>query len=175
MTEGRSFSFQPRIYSKRGEVCSRISPTPKWTPFWTAGKGSSALALLSGIRTLLRPSMTSIDLAPSRRGRILLVGSGPGHPSLPTVATHAALTEHADLVLSDKLVPEVVLALIPPGVEVRMACKFPGNAEGAQMELIEAAIEAANREARADRRLGKFHQYSTHRTIPTPFVLAQAR
>ncbi|KAL1950449.1 hypothetical protein VTO73DRAFT_5573 [Trametes versicolor] len=85
------------------------------------------------------------DLAPSRRGRILLVGSGPGHPVLPTVATHAALTKHADLVLSDKLVPEVVLALVPPGVEVRMACKFPSNAEGAQMELIEAAIEAANR------------------------------
>ncbi|EIW64470.1 uroporphyrin-III C-methyltransferase [Trametes versicolor FP-101664 SS1] len=90
-------------------------------------------------------SQHDLDLAPSRRGRILLVGSGPGHPSLLTVATHAALTKHADLVLSDKLVPEAVLALVPPGVEVRIARKFPGNAEGAQMELMEAAIEAANR------------------------------
>lgn len=79
------------------------------------------------------------------RGKILLVGSGPGHPSLLTLATHAALTKHAHLVLSDKLVPAAVLALIPPQVEVRIARKFPGNAEGAQNEMMEAAIEAAGR------------------------------
>ncbi|KAI0640133.1 uroporphyrin-III C-methyltransferase [Trametes polyzona] len=90
-------------------------------------------------------SVHDLELEPTRRGRIFLVGSGPGHPSLLTVATHAALTKHADLVLSDKLVPEAVLALIPPGVEVRIARKFPGNAEGAQMELMEAAVEAAKR------------------------------
>ncbi|TBU26867.1 uroporphyrin-III C-methyltransferase [Dichomitus squalens] len=82
---------------------------------------------------------------PPRRGRILLVGSGPGHPSLLTVATHAALTKYAQLVLSDKLVPDAVLALIPSGVEVRIARKFPGNADGAQQELMDAAVEAAKR------------------------------
>lgn len=76
-------------------------------------------------------------------GRVLLVGSGPGHPSLLTVATRDALTKHADLVLSDKLVPDAVLALIPSHVEVRIARKFPGNADGAQNELMEAAVEAA--------------------------------
>ncbi|KAI0830882.1 uroporphyrin-III C-methyltransferase [Trametes gibbosa] len=90
-------------------------------------------------------SVHDLNLEPSRRGRIFLVGSGPGHPSLLTVATHSALTKHADLVLSDKLVPEAVLALIPAGVEVRIARKFPGNAEGAQIELMEAAVEAASR------------------------------
>ena len=45
-------------------------------------------------------------------GRILLVGSGPGHPSLLTLATSCAL-KSADLVLSDKLVPEGVLNTIP--------------------------------------------------------------
>lgn len=45
-------------------------------------------------------------------GRILLVGSGPGHPSLLTLATSCAL-KSADLVLSDKLVPEGVLNAIP--------------------------------------------------------------
>ncbi|KAI1790911.1 uroporphyrin-III C-methyltransferase [Ganoderma leucocontextum] len=84
-------------------------------------------------------------LSPPRRGRIFLVGSGPGHPSLLTVATHAALTKHAQLVLSDKLVPDAVLALIPSGVDVRIARKFPGNADGAQQELMEAAVEAAKR------------------------------
>ncbi|KAF8844242.1 hypothetical protein BDN67DRAFT_944103 [Paxillus ammoniavirescens] len=85
-------------------------------------------------------------VAPSqRKGRILLVGSGPGHPSLLTLATHNALTKHADLVLSDKLVPAAVLELVPPHVEVRIARKFPGNADGAQAEMMEAAVEAAHR------------------------------
>ena len=79
------------------------------------------------------------------KGRILLAGSGPGHPSLLTLATHTALTRHADIVLSDKLVPAPVLELIPPHVEVRIARKFPGNADGAQTEMMEAAVEAANR------------------------------
>ena len=79
------------------------------------------------------------------KGRIFLVGSGPGHPSLLTLATHSALTRHADLVLSDKLVPAAVLALIPDHVEVRIARKFPGNADGAQQELMEAGVEAARR------------------------------
>ena len=91
-------------------------------------------------------SMHTLSLSPPRRtGKILLVGSGPGHPSLLTIATHTALTEHAHLVLSDKLVPAAVLALIPSYVEVRIARKFPGNADGAQHELMEAAVDAARR------------------------------
>lgn len=80
---------------------------------------------------------------PQRKGRIVLVGSGPGHPSLLTIATHDALTKHAHLVLSDKLVPAAVLDLIPSHVKVQIARKFPGNAEGAQTEMQEAAVEAA--------------------------------
>jgi uroporphyrin-III C-methyltransferase len=78
-------------------------------------------------------------------GRILLAGSGPGDPSLLTVATHTALTQEVDVVLSDKLVPDAVLALIPKHVHVRIARKFPGNADGAQIEMMEAAVEAAKK------------------------------
>ena len=86
----------------------------------------------------------SLILSPKPlKGRILLVGSGPGHPSLLTIATRDALTKYADLVLTDKLVPVAVLDLIPKHVEVRVARKFPGNAEGAQIEMMEAAVEAA--------------------------------
>ncbi|KAH7911629.1 uroporphyrin-III C-methyltransferase [Hygrophoropsis aurantiaca] len=84
-------------------------------------------------------------LPPTRKGQILLVGSGPGHPSLLTIATHTALTKRADLVLSDKLVPAAVLDIIPPNVEVRIARKFPGNADYGQAEMMEAAVEAAKR------------------------------
>jgi uroporphyrin-III C-methyltransferase len=93
-----------------------------------------------------KSSRHGLPIAPtSRRGMIVLVGSGPGHPGLLTMATHDILTRQADLVLSDKLVPEAVLDLVPKGVEVRIARKFPGNAEGAQQEMMEAAVDAANR------------------------------
>lgn len=82
---------------------------------------------------------------PPHRGRIFLVGSGPGHPSLLTIATRDALTKYAHLVLSDKLVPAAILEMIPSNVQVQVARKFPGNAEGAQIELQEAAVEAARR------------------------------
>ncbi|KAI0297556.1 tetrapyrrole methylase [Multifurca ochricompacta] len=90
-------------------------------------------------------SRHGLAIAPSQpHGKIFLVGSGPGHPGLLTMATHDILTKQADLVLSDKLVPEAVLALIPKHVEVRIARKFPGNADGAQQEIMEAAVDAAS-------------------------------
>ncbi|KAF6753275.1 uroporphyrin-III C-methyltransferase [Ephemerocybe angulata] len=101
--------------------------------------------LTQSLMSLALPPTPAHNLPNSKRGRIFLVGSGPGHPALLTQATHTVLTRLADLVLSDKLVPDAVLALIPKSVEIRIAKKFPGNAEGAQMEMMEAAIEAANR------------------------------
>ncbi|KAG8933443.1 hypothetical protein FRC02_011821 [Tulasnella sp. 418] len=85
-------------------------------------------------------------LALSRpQGRILLVGSGPGHPGLLAVAARRALTELGTVILSDKLVPSGVLALIPKDKTLYIAKKFPGNAEGAQNELMEMAVAAANK------------------------------
>lgn len=79
------------------------------------------------------------------QGKIYLLGSGPGHPDLLTVAAYNILTRKSTLVLSDKLVPAEVLALIPPTTTVKIAKKFPGNNEGAQNELMVEAVEAANR------------------------------
>ncbi|OTB16991.1 hypothetical protein K445DRAFT_57956 [Daldinia sp. EC12] len=76
------------------------------------------------------------------RGRIILAGSGPGHPDLLTRATHKAI-QSADLVLADKLVPAGVLDLIPRRTPVHIARKFPGNADAAQAELEEMAIAGA--------------------------------
>ena len=76
------------------------------------------------------------------KGRIFLVGSGPGHPGLLTVAAHQAL-QSATLVFSDKLVPAEALALIPSTAKVHIAKKFPGNNEGAQNEMMERALEGA--------------------------------
>ncbi|KJZ72551.1 hypothetical protein HIM_08075 [Hirsutella minnesotensis 3608] len=76
----------------------------------------------------------------ARRGKLILAGSGPGHPSLLTRATLRAI-ERADVILADKLVPSPVLDLIPRRTPVHIARKFPGNADRAQEELLEAALE----------------------------------
>lgn len=76
------------------------------------------------------------------RGRISLIGSGPGHPSLLTVAALHQL-RNATLILSDKLVPAEILALIPPSTKLHIAKKFPGNNEGAQNEMMLQALEGA--------------------------------
>lgn len=79
---------------------------------------------------------------PATRGRVILAGSGPGHPDLLTRATYKAL-QAADLVLADKLVPAGVLDLIPRRTPVTIARKFPGNADAAQDELMSQAVAAA--------------------------------
>lgn len=76
---------------------------------------------------------------PSSRGRLILAGSGPGHPDLLTRATHKAI-QTADLILADKLVPAGVLDLIPRRTPVHIARKFPGNADAAQEELLSQAL-----------------------------------
>ncbi|TDZ19787.1 Uroporphyrinogen-III C-methyltransferase [Colletotrichum orbiculare MAFF 240422] len=78
----------------------------------------------------------------AKRGRIILAGSGPGHPDLLTRATHKAI-QTADLILADKLVPSGVLDLIPRRTPVQIARKFPGNADQAQEELHELALAGA--------------------------------
>ncbi|KAK4457904.1 Uroporphyrinogen-III C-methyltransferase [Cladorrhinum samala] len=76
----------------------------------------------------------------ARKGRVILAGSGPGHPDLLTRATYKAI-QTADLILADKLVPSGVLDLIPRRTPVSIARKFPGNADRAQEELLEQALE----------------------------------
>ncbi|OTA97593.1 hypothetical protein M434DRAFT_391776 [Hypoxylon sp. CO27-5] len=91
------------------------------------------------------------------RGRIILAGSGPGHPDMLTRATHKAI-QCADLILADKLVPAGVLDLIPRRTPVRIARKFPGNADAAQNELQELAI-AGVREGKTVLRLKQGDPY----------------
>ncbi|KAI9858763.1 MAG: hypothetical protein M1824_004183 [Vezdaea acicularis] len=79
-----------------------------------------------------------------QKARIILAGSGPGSPSLLTLATHRAI-QSADVILADKLVPAPVLDLIPRRTTVHIARKFPGNAEAAQEELLSIGLDALKR------------------------------
>ncbi|KAH8201848.1 hypothetical protein TruAng_004022 [Truncatella angustata] len=94
---------------------------------------------------------------PASRGRVILAGSGPGHPDLLTQATHKAI-QSADLILADKLVPSGVLDLIPRRTPVQIARKFPGNADAAQQELLEMAL-AGLREGKTVLRLKQGDPY----------------
>jgi uroporphyrin-III C-methyltransferase len=92
-------------------------------------------------------SQHSLSLNPPERselGHIFLVGSGTGHPGLLTKFAHNLLTSpETDLILSDKLVPSSILSIIPKTTPLQIARKFPGNAEGAQSELISLALQGA--------------------------------
>eukprot|EP01134_Creolimax_fragrantissima_P004047 CFRG4047T1 len=72
------------------------------------------------------------------RGTLFLVGSGPGDPDLLTVAAHRHLTT-ADLVVSDRLIPQEILQLVEG--ELKIAHKYPGNADAAQIELMNWCLE----------------------------------
>lgn len=77
----------------------------------------------------------------NKKGKISLVGSGPGSISMLTLgALHEIKT--ADLILSDKLVPQEVLDLIPTNTKLIIAKKFPGNAEMAQNEFLTLGLKA---------------------------------
>ncbi|ORY54716.1 tetrapyrrole methylase [Pseudomassariella vexata] len=100
---------------------------------------NSILKTYPGTNTSESIGKPALSSSPSSRGRILLAGSGPGHPDLLTQATHKAI-QSADLILADKLVPSGVLDLIPRRTPVQIARKFPGNADAAQQELHEMAL-----------------------------------
>ena len=84
---------------------------------------------------------STLDIRLRPKARIILAGSGPGSPSLLTLATHRAI-QTASVILADKLVPAPVLDLIPRRTPVHIARKFPGNAEAAQTELLNLGLEA---------------------------------
>ncbi|WBW75580.1 uroporphyrin methyltransferase Met1 [Schizosaccharomyces osmophilus] len=84
------------------------------------------------------------NFSTNKKGTIVLVGSGPGDPELLTVAARNAIRK-ADYILADKLVPESVLKLIPRHTPLFIARKFPGNADRAQDELHEVALDALMR------------------------------
>ncbi|CAI5746561.1 unnamed protein product [Peronospora destructor] len=73
------------------------------------------------------------------KGKMLLVGAGPGDPELLTLRAYRAL-QQADLVLADRLVPSDVLEIAK--CEVRVARKRCGQADFAQAELDAWGLEA---------------------------------
>lgn len=86
-----------------------------------------------------------------RRGRVTLVGGGPGDPELVTVAGMRALQE-ADVVVYDRLAPQACLAAARPDAKLVDAGKEPRRERTTQ----EAINDVIVREALAGKHVVRF-------------------
>ncbi|SCX31090.1 uroporphyrinogen-III C-methyltransferase [Mycolicibacterium fluoranthenivorans] len=76
------------------------------------------------------------------RGRVIIVGGGPGDPGLLTVAGRAALAG-ADVIVTDRLAPVGALHEIAPRAQIIDASKIPGGRRTEQYEINAMLIEHA--------------------------------
>jgi uroporphyrin-III C-methyltransferase/precorrin-2 dehydrogenase/sirohydrochlorin ferrochelatase len=77
-----------------------------------------------------------------RRGRVVLVGGGPGDPGLLTLRGYRELCD-ADVVVTDRLAPTGLLDSLPEGVEVIDVGKDPRGAATAQADINALLVERA--------------------------------
>jgi uroporphyrin-III C-methyltransferase len=131
-----------RVLADFDGISTPQAPRANPTPMMSRSNSNTQLNMLPRTPgTLHALNLTAPSQGPAfAPPRILLIGSGPGHPGLLTVAALNAIKK-ADLILADKLVPSAVLALVPSHTELVIAKKFPGNAERAQQELQELALQ----------------------------------
>jgi uroporphyrin-III C-methyltransferase/precorrin-2 dehydrogenase/sirohydrochlorin ferrochelatase len=80
----------------------------------------------------------------STRGRVVLVGGGPGAPDLLTIRGRRALSE-ADVVVTDRLGPTSLLDDLPDTVEVIDVGKTPGHHAVSQEGINRIIVEQAER------------------------------
>lgn len=77
------------------------------------------------------------------RGKVYLVGGGPGEPDLMTVRARRLLSL-ADVVVTDRLAPVAVLAGLADEVEVVDVGKIPGHHLMSQAEINDLLVERAS-------------------------------
>ena len=83
---------------------------------------------------------------PIRKGKVYLMGAGPGNPELLTLQAHQILRS-AEVVLHDHLVSQQVLDLLPAWTQVRNVGKRCGH-EGISQDQIHALLISAAREGK---------------------------
>ncbi|MCW2755172.1 MAG: uroporphyrinogen-III C-methyltransferase [Marmoricola sp.] len=77
-----------------------------------------------------------------RSAGVVLIGGGPGDPSLITVAGRKALME-ADVVVADRLAPRELLGDLSPDVELIDVAKLPRGRSAQQEEINRIIVERA--------------------------------
>jgi uroporphyrin-III C-methyltransferase/precorrin-2 dehydrogenase/sirohydrochlorin ferrochelatase len=108
-------------------------------------------AVRDAIVTALHEGTVAADeRSPSVPG-VTLVGGGPGHPELISVAGRRALME-ADVVVADRLAPRELLGDLPATTEVVDVAKLPRGSAARQDEINRLIVERA----RAGQRVVRF-------------------
>jgi uroporphyrin-III C-methyltransferase/precorrin-2 dehydrogenase/sirohydrochlorin ferrochelatase len=135
-----------RIFCVRSDDATQATA---WTPA-TGRHGPLTVAVLgsrdprrsAAVRDEILARLRSGEIAaPKDRTRVpgvVLVGGGPGHPELITVAGRRALQE-ADVVVVDRLAPRELLSELGPDVEIIDATKLP-RGRAASQEAINSLL-----------------------------------
>lgn len=112
----------------RARVAVLVGPASTWT---------RAREELTG-----RAAVVTESVPEAPRGRVVLVGAGPGGPELLTLAGLRALAT-ADVVLTDRLAEVGDVAALAPGAEVIDVGKRPGHHAVPQDEIERIMVERA--------------------------------
>lgn len=107
-------------------------------------------ALRDEIVAALRDGVIHADAHRDRTPGVVLVGGGPGHPDLVTVAARRALSE-ADVVVADRLAPRELLGELSPDVELVDVAKLPRGRSASQEEINRVIIDRARQGKRVVR------------------------
>ena len=108
------------------------------------GDPGRAAELRNRVEALLRGGELTARRRRQATGRVILVGGGPGDPDLLTLRGFRALLD-ADVVLTDRLGPTGLLALLPSDVEVVDVGKTPGGEAADQQRINDLIVERARR------------------------------
>ncbi|RIQ18283.1 uroporphyrinogen-III C-methyltransferase [Jiangella rhizosphaerae] len=140
-----------RTWCVRADDASRSAA---WTPA-VARVGDVLVAVTAGgdprravrLRNAVQTALETGELPlrrhrAARRGRVALVGGGPGHPGLITTRGRQLLAA-ADVVVVDRLAPRALLAELDDDVEVIDVGKTPGHHPVPQHEINRLLVEHA--------------------------------
>lgn len=139
-----------RIFCVRSDDATAASA---WTPA-TGRHGPLTVAVLgdrdpqrsASVRDEILTRLRSGEIAAlkdrHREPGVVLVGGGPGDPELITVAGRRALQE-ADVVVTDRLAPQQLLAELAPDVELIDATKLPRGRAASQDAINKLLVERA--------------------------------
>src|SRR5208282_3264319 len=100
-------------------------------------------------RRRLREARRSMPRRGPTKGKVSLVGAGPGDPGLLTLGALLRLRE-ADVVIYDRLVSEEVLSLIPEGIPRVYGGKGSGSKGGERQDELN---DLMLREARSGKKV----------------------
>lgn len=139
-----------RVFCVRSDDAGRATA---WTP--AVGRHAGVTVAVLGSRrprrsaavrdqivSALRDGVIDADAERHRTPGVVLVGGGPGHPELVSVAARRALSE-ADVVVADRLAPRELLAELSPEVELVDVAKLPRGRAASQEEINRVIVDRA--------------------------------